>query len=104
MKTENAVQSGNIRLAITVYHGIITKEVIDMQTFGELIKQARKESGISRKQLAKIAKIPYNTIRDIEQGINFGRKETLDKILSALGLDICLVPKDTPNCSKSEAV
>jgi hypothetical protein len=51
-----------------------------------------------------MAKIPYNTLRDIEQGINFGRKETLDKILSALGLDVCLVPKNTPNRFNSEAV
>lgn len=62
--------------------------------YGETIRKYRKEKGLTRPELAKLAGLSVSAIRSIERGERDGRPETLEKILKALGLQIvvCELP------------
>jgi len=56
--------------------------------YGQVIKTTRKNKNITRKELSKLSGVPVRTISAIERNERHGRLETVEKILSALGLQI----------------
>ena len=62
---------------------------------GEMVLKARKEKGITRKQLAEILEISINTIKTWEQGVSTMTIANADKVFKALGVSIT-IGKDEP--------
>lgn len=60
--------------------------------FSMLLKTARKESGLTQKELAKILGVATGTVQQWEIGVRFPRVEMLKKIEDTL--KIALVPCD----------
>lgn len=61
-------------------------EVIFITT-GERIKQARKAAGLTQAELATILGVKYQMIGQYENGKRNPKKETIQKIADALGVD-----------------
>lgn len=59
-----------------------------MNNVGEIIKQRRKEFGLTQSQLAKLAKVGINTLTQIERGEGNPTVAVLDKVLCTLGLQL----------------
>lgn len=55
-----------------------------MQTYGEIIKEARIRNGLSQFELSKKAGVSQSAISKIESGNAFGHQETITKLLDAL--------------------
>ncbi len=54
---------------------------------GRRIKEIRKKRGFSQEKLAELVDIEQNTLSCIETGNNFCTAETLEKIITALGIE-----------------
>lgn len=59
-----------------------------MHKVGEIIKQRRKEFGLTQSQLAKLAKVGINTLTQIEKGEGNPTIAVLDRVLGTLGLQL----------------
>ena len=70
-----------------------------MANLGEMIRQERRDAGLSTRELARLAGLSYPTISRIENGHEQPRWDTLDKLAAALGKSVSpvfvqrLVPK-----------
>ncbi|MGL4566940.1 MAG: helix-turn-helix domain-containing protein [Fusobacteriaceae bacterium] len=53
-------------------------------TSGQFLREIRNNKNFSLRQLSIKAGVSHTQIADVEKGVNFGTKEKLDKILSAL--------------------
>lgn len=53
---------------------------------GEKIKRMRKQKGLTQEQLAEIVDISSRNLSNIEVGANFPKAETLERLLTALGV------------------
>lgn len=62
---------------------------------GNLLREARKRSGMTQRVAAARAGVPQSTIARIESGAMSPRLDTLTSILSALGFTIDLAPLST---------
>lgn len=56
-------------------------------TSGGLLRQIRKEQNLSLRALSMLTGVSHTQISDLENGINFGTIEKIEKILSALHFD-----------------
>lgn len=63
-------------------------------SLGELIKKRRKELKITQPHLAELAGVSINTLYKIERGETNPTLEIINKIVSVLGLELTLKPKD----------
>ncbi|MDR1201257.1 MAG: helix-turn-helix domain-containing protein [Tannerellaceae bacterium] len=63
----------------------------------EVIKQRRLILGITQQDLADFSGVGLRTIRQIEAGKGNPSVDTLNKILSILGLEMDFKIKDAPN-------
>ena len=68
---------------------------------GQKIKRIRKQKNITQEQLAEMADISLRTLGGIEIGETFMRAQTLEKILTCLGVSLnelfdCAHLKSTP--------
>ena len=59
-----------------------------MNSLKEIVREHRRESGLSRANLARIAGVGKTVIFDLEHGKETIRYDTLKKILSALNITI----------------
>jgi len=59
-----------------------------LKTVGNKIKQIRKEKGISLYKLAKISKLNYNHIKNIENGITDCHLEVFTRICESLAVSV----------------
>ena len=59
-----------------------------MHKVGDVIKQRRKEFGLTQSQLAKLAKVGINTLTQIEKGEGNPTIAVLDRVLGTLGLQL----------------
>lgn len=66
-----------------------------MAEIGKLIRGARKDKGMSQKELARRAQISVNALCAIESGKSFPSHKTLDKICSCLGVQAVFMLVDT---------
>ena len=51
------------------------------ETFGQKLKQARKETGYTLKEIQEFLKIPYSTLSRYETGVREPDIETLGKLI-----------------------
>jgi len=66
--------------------------------FADRLKEMRKASGLSQRELAEKAGLKTGGVRDLEQGLNSPRWETVLLLAEALGVDCTAFtqqPKDT---------
>ena len=56
-------------------------------TTGQRIKEARKKAGLTQKELAAKLGIAYQTLAQWENDLRNPKRETLQKIASALGIN-----------------
>src|SRR5580692_238195 len=68
------------------------KAAIRGLSIGALIKSIRQQLGMSRKVLAKLARVPQSTLARIEQSERNTSLATLRKILLALSCDLVVAP------------
>lgn len=59
-----------------------------MCDIGEIIKERRKEFGITQNDLAKLAEININTLTQIERGEGNPTVRTLEKVLRIIGMEL----------------
>lgn len=55
---------------------------------GNAIKTLRKELGYNRTKIAKRSDISVTALYNIENGLSFPTKETIDRLCSALGVPV----------------
>ena len=55
---------------------------------GNAIKTLRKELGYNRTEIAKRSDISVTALYNIENGLSFPTKETIDRLCSALGVPV----------------
>lgn len=53
-------------------------------TSGELLKKVRKEQNLSLRAVSLLAGVSHTQISDLENGINFGTIEKIEKVLNSL--------------------
>jgi transcriptional regulator with XRE-family HTH domain len=71
-----------------------TIEVINMTT-GELIKQARKEAGLTQKQLGERMGVSYQSVAQWENDLRNPKQKTIRRIANALGISwTALLPEE----------
>jgi y4mF family transcriptional regulator len=61
---------------------------------GEFVRRRRKEAGLTQIQLAAKAGVGLRFIRDLEQGKQSLRTDTINKVLALFGK--CVGPVDMP--------
>jgi y4mF family transcriptional regulator len=66
-----------------------------VKSLGEIIKNRRKELGITQPHLAELAKVSTNTLYKLERGQGNPSLEVLNKLAEVLGLEIALEVKKT---------
>lgn len=71
----------------------MTSELEDLEQIGRLLKEMRKELGLSQQRVAEIAGISRLRYHDIEAGRSAPRVTTLISVARALGLELMFVPK-----------
>lgn len=59
-----------------------------MGDIGEIIKERRKEFGITQNDLAKLSEININTLTQIERGEGNPTVRTLEKVLRIIGMEL----------------
>jgi y4mF family transcriptional regulator len=64
-----------------------------MSNIGQIIKERRKDLGLTQNTLALLSQVGINTIVSIERGSKSPSVETLTKVADVLGLEIQLVIK-----------
>jgi len=60
-------------------------------TIAEIVRYHRKKSGLSQKELAKLAGVGKTVVFDIENGKTSVRMDTLQKILKILNIEFKLI-------------
>ncbi|MBB4371931.1 transcriptional regulator with XRE-family HTH domain [Bradyrhizobium sp. cir1] len=60
---------------------------------GRLLRDARKQAGLTQEQVAERAGISRPRYRDIEQGAAAARATTLINVARALGIELMLIPQ-----------
>ena len=61
-----------------------------MNSIGQIIKERRKELGLTQNTLALLSQVGINTIVSIERGSKSPSIETLTKVADVLGLEVKL--------------
>lgn len=69
----------------------IAESDLRVALMGELVK-ARKEQGISQRELEKISGVKQPVIARIEKGTSSPQLDTVIKLLAALGKTLAIVP------------
>jgi y4mF family transcriptional regulator len=64
-----------------------------MSNIGKIIKERRKDLGLTQNTLALLSQVGINTIVSIERGSKSPSVETLTKVADVLGLELQLVIK-----------
>lgn len=59
-----------------------------MDNIGTIIKERRKEFGITQNKLAELAEININTLTQIERGEGNPTVRTLEKVLGIIGMEL----------------
>ena len=69
----------------------ISESDLRVALMGELVK-ARKERGLSQRELEKISGVKQPVIARIESGVSSPKLDTVVKLLAALGKKLTIVP------------
>ena len=61
-------------------------------TAARLLRRARRQAGLSQRQLARLADVPQSTVARIELGTMSPRTDTFDRVLRATGQTLDVEP------------
>ena len=67
-----------------------------MNRVGQIIKERRKQLGLTQNTLALLSQVGINTIVSIERGSKSPSLDTLAKVADVLGLEVTLELKTPP--------
>lgn len=59
-----------------------------MKEIGTIIKDRRKEFGITQRRLAELAEVNINTLTQMERGEGNPTVQTLEKVLKIIGMEL----------------
>lgn len=59
-----------------------------MKEIGTIIKERRKEFGITQRTLAEMAEVNINTLTQMERGEGNPTVQTLEKVLTIIGMTL----------------
>lgn len=59
-----------------------------MKEIGAIIKDRRKEFGITQRRLAELAEVNINTLTQMERGEGNPTVQTLEKVLNIIGMEL----------------
>lgn len=59
-----------------------------MREIGAVIKERRKEFGITQRRLAELAEVNINTLTQMERGEGNPTVQTLEKVLRIIGMEL----------------
>lgn len=76
--------------------------ITSTKTLGQVLRKYRKDHGLSQVEVAKKYNLTQKMISNIESGLAGVQLGTLFKLISALGLEIHLEPRN--NSSKDEVL
>ena len=65
-----------------------------VKTLGEIIKNRRKELGITQPHLAELAKVSTNTLYKLERGQGNPSLDVVNKLAEVLGMELSLKVKN----------
>ncbi|OLC55366.1 MAG: hypothetical protein AUH85_09435 [Chloroflexi bacterium 13_1_40CM_4_68_4] len=71
---------------------------------GRLVRTARLRGGLTKRQLARMARVPQPMVSLIERGEQDPRHRTLVRLLRSCGLDLDLVPLAGAGVDRSQFV
>lgn len=77
-------------LCFYCYNSNMTNIIKDPNKVGELVRFSRKKSGLSQKDLAKLAGVGKTVVFDIEKGKESIQLNTLIKVLDVLNIKLKL--------------
>lgn len=63
----------------------------------EILKERRNMMQVTQETLAEISGVGLRTLKEFERGKGNPSLQTLQKLADALGLELCLQVKKTPN-------
>lgn len=61
-----------------------------LKEIGQNVRDARKDKKLSQQQLAELAGTSQPSISDIERGKTKAGADLLNKVVTALGIEVCL--------------
>ena len=67
------------------------------EQLGNLIRQVRKEQGVTQEELSALAGVGARLIGEIERGKSTAEIGKVFQLLSSLGLDLAIQPRTTRN-------
>jgi HTH-type transcriptional regulator/antitoxin HipB len=70
------------------------------QTLGKVLRRYRKDQGLSQIEAGRKLNLSQKTVSNIESGLPGVQLSTLFRLMSALGLEMQLVPREQPNSNK----
>ncbi len=76
--------------------------ITSTKTLGQVLRKYRKDHGLSQVDVAKKYNLTQKMVSNIESGLSGVQLGTLFKLISALGLEIHLEPRN--NSSNDEAL
>lgn len=62
-----------------------------MKEIGTIIKERRKEFGITQRTLAEMAEVNINTLTQMERGEGNPTVQTLEKVLTIIGMKLTAI-------------
>lgn len=74
--------------------------ITSAKTLGQVLRKYRKEHGLTQSEVGRKFNLTQKTISNIESGLPGVHLETLFKLLSALGLEIHLQPREKASQDK----
>lgn len=75
--------------------------ITSTKTLGQVLRKYRKEHGLTQSQLGKKFNLTQKMVSNIESGLPGIQLGTLFKLLSALGLEMHLEPRDKSSNKKA---
>jgi HTH-type transcriptional regulator/antitoxin HipB len=70
------------------------------QTLGKVLRRYRKDQGLSQIEAGRKLNLSQKTVSNIESGLPGVQLSTLFRLMSALGLEMQLIPREQPNSNK----
>ena len=69
------------------------KVVRNNKELGEVIRRARKKKGLRQVDVARKASVRQALVSDLENGVITAKYSTVIRVLSALDMDLSIVPR-----------